>query len=172
MYVDNSEWQEKVKELIAEAGLIYTQIGESEGLLWELNQVVETVDPQQVIMGLPFVGQGGEQARQAQYDRFRMKCVSALPKSLPEEIGHAQFLYFGEGWSPQLFIPHKSVQLPQPFLTEQAELPLQFQALKRLQAEFMLVSTPYWVRFCGLMLGIMILWIFIVFIGLRLLVHP
>lgn len=152
MWINDAEWQEKVKELIARSGLIFMQIGESEGFLWELGQVVETEKPHKLILGLPFVGKGGEKARQAQYDNFRIKSSGVLPKPLPEKLGGAQFLYFDEGWSPHLFTPYKSALLPQPASTEHTELSLQMRGLKELHSEFMLTSTPYWFRWMLILL--------------------
>jgi hypothetical protein len=145
------------------------QIGESDGFLWELDQVVKSVKPEQLILGLPSASKRGEAARQAQYDHFRSRSLSSFASPLPEKMGAAQFLYFGDGWSPHTLEPYKSSRILQPSIGHSGGHTLQQMALKELHAEFMLVSTPYWLRYYSLMAIMMVVWVVAVFVILRLL---
>ena len=172
MWVDDPEWQGTVRDLVARAGLIFMQIGESEGFCWELDQVVKTADPHKLILGLPFAGKGGEKARQTQYENFRMKSLTVLPKPLVEKPADALFLYFDESWTPHLLVTYKWIQLPDHSPEGHSSGILQLKALKELHSEFMLVSTPYWVRGGVLMAIVMIVWVSMVFVALKYLFRP
>jgi uncharacterized RDD family membrane protein YckC len=53
LYVNHSDWQQKVRELIKEATLIVMQPGSTPGLIWELQTVIETKSLHKLVLLVP-----------------------------------------------------------------------------------------------------------------------
>jgi hypothetical protein len=102
VYSTNEDWQAKVDELMARAGVVLLHAGKSEGITWEVRHVVVMNDSDRVILSLPVQAKRNRPSRQERYDTFRRLFGDAFPQTLPEHIGESQFLYFEGDWTPRL----------------------------------------------------------------------
>jgi hypothetical protein len=111
-YLADREWQDRVVDLIGRAQLIIIRTGASQGLTWELTQVVRLVRPDQLLIwpdrgaGFPRWQLVGEQAN-LRYQQFRAQFGRLFPKGLPAEIRYSVFIAFGSDWTP---IPSREVK--------------------------------------------------------------
>lgn len=142
MYMGDS-WQEQVMALLARAQLVVIQVGDSDGLLWELRQVLSTISPRRVILCLP-MDKTEEGIDQALYERFREKTRELFPVELPREVT-PRFMFFDEDWTPRILIPKRGTPLPLPERRDSAER-VQLSALQGLKREFLQVRTPLILR--------------------------
>ena len=103
----DGDWQEMVSKMADKASYVILQIGKSDGLMWEVQHIIENVKPEQLILCLPnqkfkITRLGGfkkrEQERQKIYQIFRDKTQDYFPVPLPEKIGGAMFIYFAPNW--------------------------------------------------------------------------
>ncbi len=99
MYVTDAEWRARVLELMSAARLVTIRAGSTQGIWWEIETAVRTLQPEKLVFLLPYT--------KAQYEVFRQKAESYLPCRLPEyispeiAIGSLRgILYFGPGWKP------------------------------------------------------------------------
>ncbi|HEX7304796.1 hypothetical protein [Lentzea sp.] len=94
------DWQRIVSELLGRARLVLVGAGRGDGLRWELDQVLATVDPRRVVVLLPLTNW--------EYDHFRSGVADLFPDPLPDlpplPDGHGirAALHFGEDWTPEL----------------------------------------------------------------------
>jgi hypothetical protein len=138
MYARDEEWHEKVDELAGRAGVVILHAGDGEGLAWEVRRVVALNDPERLILSLPLDATRKEPSRQERYDAFRRRLGDSFPRSLPEAIGHCQFLYFDADWTPRL-LGERRTALPDGE-SERAKV------LRQLAREFRIAWAPRWVR--------------------------
>ena len=105
------DWQKMVSTLANQASYALLQIGSSDGLMWEVQHIVNHVQPEQLILCLPnekikisrLSGpQKREERRQKIYQAFRTKTQEFFPKPLPADIGRAMFIYFDQDWNAQV----------------------------------------------------------------------
>jgi hypothetical protein len=138
MYAADEDWQVKVEELSARAGVVLLQTGASQGLGWELGHVISLGAPERVILALPPPGR--RRRRLARYTAFRREFGDLFPRPLPEAIGHSQFIYFGPDWTPRLLV--RGDALPA------GDTPRDL-ALRRLAREFKIMWGPRWARYAA-----------------------
>jgi hypothetical protein len=138
VYSTDEDWQAKVDELTARAGVVLLHAGESEGITWEVRHVVAMNDPDRVILSLPVQAKRNRPSRQERYDTFRRLFGDAFPQTLPEHIGESQFLYFEGDWTPRL-LEGRAASPP----ARGGEPGL---ALQRLAREFKITWAPLWIR--------------------------
>jgi hypothetical protein len=111
-YVADRQWQDRVVDLIGRAQLIIIRTAVSQGLTWELTQVVRLVRPDQLLIwpdrgaGVPRWQLVGKQAN-LRYRQFRAQFGWLFPKGLPAEIRYSVFIAFGSDWTP---IPSRQVK--------------------------------------------------------------
>jgi hypothetical protein len=105
------DWQQMVSTLASQASYALLQIGSSDGLMWEVQYIVNHVRPQQLVLCLPnqklkisrLSGpKKREQKRQEIYQAFRDKTQGFFPKPLPADVGRAMFIYFDQDWNAKL----------------------------------------------------------------------
>lgn len=138
LYAADEEWQGRVDELAGRAGVVILHTGDGDGLAWEIRRVVALDAPERVILSLPLDAERKEPSRQERYDTFRRRLGDAFPRSLPEAIGHCQFLYFDADWTPRLLGERGTA--PPAGESERARV------LRRLAREFKIAWAPRWVR--------------------------
>jgi hypothetical protein len=92
MYLPDDEWQAKVQQLSGEARLVIVRVGQSEGLRWEIGELVRQDNPVKLLFLLP--------ARPAHYAAFRDWADRVLPVPLPEVAPAGRLLMFGSDWRP------------------------------------------------------------------------
>jgi len=101
LYVPNESWQKTVLDFFTRSKLIIFRAGETEGLRWELTELVKRVDPVKVVMLLP-VGDEG-------YSRFCRWANSILPTALPQEYPASRIVVFDGKWRPAYLAPGRTL---------------------------------------------------------------
>ena len=101
LYVSDSEWRERVDQLMARAQLVILLAGTTEGFWWELKRTADQGAPEKLVLLFPF-GKG-------RYRKFCERAERLLPHKLPEFPGGWRFrsrlraiLYFGPDWTPHI----------------------------------------------------------------------
>ena len=109
----DGDWQQMVSKLASQASYVLLQIGKSDGLMWEVQYVIQHVRPEQLILFLPNQNektsirlkrrdnfQKREQVRQDVWQIFRTKTQNFFPQPLPVKIGSAMLIHFDQDWVP------------------------------------------------------------------------
>jgi hypothetical protein len=138
MYAADEDWQVKVEQLSARAGVVLLQTGESPGLGWEVRHVIRLGAPERVILALPPPGR--RRRRLERYTAFRRRFGDLFPRRLPEAIGHSQFIFFDREWTPRL--------LGRGDAPPTGDTPRDL-ALRRLAREFKIMWGPRWARYAA-----------------------
>ena len=95
-------WRQTFDDLIRRCSLIVFRAGDSESLLWELNQLVARIDSRKVIIYLQIGEEDDTGVQQARYNKFRRVTASVFPRPLPEQRKKNLYLTFGQNWEPIL----------------------------------------------------------------------
>jgi hypothetical protein len=112
MYLDDDEWQDKVRELLASSSLVVLRAGDTPNFFWEVEQSAKIIKPKNIIILIPKI----------RYDLFRTRANQYFPKPLPEDIGNPKtgtrlygYIYFDEDWTSHFikFEYHGSFWQPQ-----------------------------------------------------------
>jgi hypothetical protein len=90
--VPNEKWQQEIAAWLPKAALVVVQLGVSEGLAWELRQIVRLVSATKVLLVLP--------STQADYDTVRAGTASALRRPLPSPLPPSRLMTFKADWNP------------------------------------------------------------------------
>lgn len=99
VYVSDDDWQDKILEYFHRSQMVIMRAGKTQGLHWELEQLVEMQKPQNILLILPHT--------QADYQEFRQWANDVLPKPLPADKPDARFLLFRQDWTPQPLTPQR-----------------------------------------------------------------
>jgi len=91
-YVPDEAWSTKVVELINSSRAILIEAAETEGLSWEIREVLSRVAPEKVLLILP--------RNDADYREFCIFAAGLFPHPMPEELPNTRLLMFGADWSP------------------------------------------------------------------------
>jgi hypothetical protein len=106
MYVSDEAWQYTVNALFARAALVVMRAGATEGLRWEIQQVIRMVRAKRFVLLLPFSGRA--------YNEFRSAVDGLFPKGLvvvddaafegasPSQLTVAGLIYFDSNWTPRV----------------------------------------------------------------------
>ena len=105
LYSDEAHWKQAIERLTATAGTIVVHVGDSPGLAWELQHVVNLGQPERIILSLI------TEDRQ-RYSDFRNKLGHVFPCGLMEDIGSSDFLYFDADWTPRAYDGRRPVDSP------------------------------------------------------------
>ena len=97
LYLDDDEWQDKVRELLVSSSLVVLRAGDTPNFFWEVEQSAKFVKPKNIIILIPKI----------RYDLFRTRANPYFPKPLLEDIGDAKtgirslygYIYFDEDWT-------------------------------------------------------------------------
>jgi hypothetical protein len=109
MYLPDDQWQARVAQLIDEARLVVVRAGATEGLRWEVGQLVRRARPKSLLFVLPADG--------GQYSGFRRWANEVLPRPLPESQPAERLLVFGEDWQPGMLPACRTMRLTlEPFM--------------------------------------------------------
>jgi hypothetical protein len=93
LYAANEEWQNTIRDLFQRARLIIFKAGLTDGLRWELKELVESVDAVKVVMLLP--------ARERDYPAFIRWANEIMPSALPERYPPHRIVVFTAAWAPR-----------------------------------------------------------------------
>jgi hypothetical protein len=91
LYIPDSEWQQRVTELIRRSRLVVIRAGSSPGLQWELDNLMRHVRPRQLLVLLP--------ASRDTYRSFR-ELMEKRNIPLPEKQPDALLMTFLDDWKP------------------------------------------------------------------------
>jgi hypothetical protein len=99
LYAPNDKWQDTVISLMQSARLIVLRAGDTDGFWWELKSSSMYVNPERLLLLIPF-GKG-------EYEVFRQIAEYYLPKPLPSYNGLKTtygtlrgIIYFQSDWTP------------------------------------------------------------------------
>jgi hypothetical protein len=94
VWISHEFWQQKVREFIRYAPVVLLAVGETKGSMWELEEVVRSVDPRRLVIPIPRRG------------RAKLMTVlnRALPKSIDELGRTTRFVCFDSDWLPRQVI--------------------------------------------------------------------
>jgi len=116
IYLEDTKWQETVAYLMTVAKLVVIDADISEGLMWEIKTVRETLSPDKLCLSLLSFDSRKIEERQRSYEMFFEHVNRSLREAdktgespgdtsprlaLPENIGNADFIVFDQDWSPQ-----------------------------------------------------------------------
>jgi Holliday junction resolvase-like predicted endonuclease len=79
-YFTDDKWQAAVHHYMDISCLIVLRAGLSQGLIWEIQNSIQRLDPSKLILLIPFEKEA--------YDQFRTRVQSLFPKPLPDHPGH------------------------------------------------------------------------------------
>jgi hypothetical protein len=91
-YVSDDDWQAKILDWMKRARLVIVRAGATEGLRWEVSQLVSHVKPTQVLVILP--------PRAEHYGAFRTWANAVLPSPLPDAVPTERLITFDRTWQP------------------------------------------------------------------------
>ncbi|MDP1736005.1 MAG: hypothetical protein Q8L23_01040 [Caulobacter sp.] len=91
LYVANADWRSTIVELLNISGIVILEAANSEGLLWEIEQLVEIVSPFRVLLVTPRTA--------TEYREFRQFAGGLFPKGLPETPPQSRLLMFDDDWT-------------------------------------------------------------------------
>jgi hypothetical protein len=103
IYVRDGQWQQRVEDLLSNAGLVILRAGTSEGFWWEFQKVRAFVRPERLLL---LISSGD-----SSYDEFRKRAAEILPHLLPDLrggrgkrlLGHVQAaIVFDANWQAQV----------------------------------------------------------------------
>ncbi len=104
MYVEEAKWHEAALALVRRARLVMMRIGSSAGFWWELEAVVSSKMPEQLILLIP--------NKQALYDEFQRASCKLIPPALPAITDWKKrrwfrgslkaVIYFDRKWTPSI----------------------------------------------------------------------
>lgn len=110
IYVEpHADWQLQIKALLRAARLVVISAQTSDGIVWEIREVVQSVAPERVILLLPQIVTPSLTKRSARkriakaYERFREQAQSLFPRGLPTSVGGSNILLFTSDW--EAYVP-------------------------------------------------------------------
>jgi hypothetical protein len=99
IYVRDDEWQAKVFELAEEAAFVVWTYGKSDGLRWEIGELVGRVPPEKLVIALPY-WEVPPRKRGPLWSDAVSTIGHVFPKPLPASIGDSLFIAFDKDWTP------------------------------------------------------------------------
>ena len=102
MYLPDDSWQEEVKDLIAKASLVILRAGNSDGLWWELRQAFKWVNPERLVLLVPFsINNAFYQRLQEEFNISIAPPVEDKAEEQPKGISFTEyFVFFKSDWTP------------------------------------------------------------------------
>lgn len=106
--VHDSEWRDRVLELMEQARLVVLRVGDTEGLRWELGMANWKLTPERLLLLVP----GSRES----YQRFREHANLRMRKPLPEYPSKVKYLEhasvvalirFEQDWNPEFIVLRK-----------------------------------------------------------------
>jgi len=105
-YVDN-EWRAAVLKLMRRSELVILWAAPTDGVLWELEQAVKHLHPEQLLL---FFHLGGRSRKaRSRYESFRLRACNLLPQGLPSRFKPCgpSFIGFDAEWKPRVLAPSR-----------------------------------------------------------------
>jgi hypothetical protein len=98
-YVSGDEWQQVVLEMITKARLIVITAGEGAGLMWEIEQTVARVVPENIVVFIPFGRDSYDSFRSRAEPYFGRKLPAWIPGQRRSSTAIRAAVYFDAGWT-------------------------------------------------------------------------
>jgi hypothetical protein len=92
------DWKREVADYMAQARLVIVRPGESEGIRWEIEQVLMTLPPERILFYLQY--RGSKKRKEKAYGVFRSHIQLLLSKELPKQLEKSIYLIFDNSWDP------------------------------------------------------------------------
>jgi hypothetical protein len=100
-YVDDTHWREKVEAIVPLCQLVIWASGNTAGLRWEIEHIIETLPPHRLLLWVHTqVAYSGRQRRKA-WLKFIEAHGHVFPKPLPFDIRRVEFIAFDDDWTPR-----------------------------------------------------------------------
>jgi hypothetical protein len=94
-YFQEDQWRSEVTRLMKRAQLVVLRCGTSEGILWELQNIMRLVPPERLLIWLP-----AKPDRQKQWSAFLDATKGYFPNRLPLKLDDSLLLSFTRDWTP------------------------------------------------------------------------
>ena len=101
-YVSDDDWQAKILEWMKRARLVIVRAGATEGLRWEVGELVRNAKPTQVLVILP--------PKAEHYESFSRWANHVLPSALPDAAPAERLVMFDQAWRPILLPAHRTIK--------------------------------------------------------------
>lgn len=104
LYARDDEWQSRVLEMLHRASAVVLVAGDSQGVKWELREVLSSVPLDRIALYLPFWTEKNTGAAFDAYTRFLKENEELLPCEFPTRYERAMFLCFDrrdDRWYPR-----------------------------------------------------------------------
>lgn len=110
VYFTDEQWRPQVLKMIHQARVILVAADVTDGLRWELQQIVAHARPESVVVALPYgkaifgpvEGPWHRAQRVKVYEAFRALAADIFPHPLPPATPYLAYLGFGDDWKPLL----------------------------------------------------------------------
>lgn len=110
LYARDEEWQARVLEMLHRANAVVLVAGESQGVKWELREVLSSVSLDRVALYLPYWAEKSDGKAHDLYTRFLEENAGLLPCEFPRKYERTMFLCFefrAGQWHPRrIFAPN------------------------------------------------------------------
>ena len=100
-YVSDAAWQAKIQEWLERAHLVILRAGATQGLRWELSELVRRIDPRRVLVILP--------TSPEHYSAFTKWANVVLPQKLPASQPEERLVCFDETWRSRTLPPRTGI---------------------------------------------------------------
>lgn len=104
LYARDDEWQSRVLEMLRRASAVVLVAGDSQGVKWELREVLSSVPLDRVALYLPFWAEKNAGTAADAYARFLKENEGLLPCEFPRRYERTMFLCFerrDDRWFPR-----------------------------------------------------------------------
>lgn len=91
-FVADDKWQDTVIQWLSRCAAVVLEAGHSDGLSWEMRQLVERYEPIRLLIVLPH--------KDEDYEAFRCRVAGIFPKPLPFKKAPSRLRTFDRNWSP------------------------------------------------------------------------
>jgi len=91
------EWKSTIRDYIAKSQIIVSRIGETPGLKWEIEQIIEANKLESVILFVRFPGPQDKELIEVRYRKFSKFFYSLSGATMPKYSKKLRFIYFSGG---------------------------------------------------------------------------
>lgn len=92
LYVSGDQWRKVVGQYFWKAAVVVVRAGHTDGLRWEIEQLVRNRSPKKILFILP--------RTKSDHAGFRGWANGILPRALPENMPGSRLLTFSSDWQP------------------------------------------------------------------------
>jgi len=104
VYVGDTEWQDRVRQLMSSAQLVVLRGGGTAGLQWEVRNVFANVSPERIVFLLPYDPEQYEVFRQRAEEYTPCRLPPYPPGKIPSAGSIRGILLFEHDWTPHFLV--------------------------------------------------------------------